>query len=100
MPNISWAEFSWDRGFPESKSDIKNKNIFLKFPEINQFPKETHLEFLVISEKKNSLRRAAFSVIDSIFDFQNLMVNVNIQSFCSPPAERRRKICNFTESNY
>ena len=52
----------------------------------------------VISEKKISLRRATFSVTDSISDFPKFNGKRAHPEFLLrlPPAERRRKICNFT----
>ena len=44
-----------------------SKNIFLKFPEIDQFSKETHLEFLVISE---NFQPAASHIFCNRFNFR------------------------------
>ena len=57
--------------FPETAVFLRpsptSKTKFIKFPEIEQFPKETHLEFLVISE---NFQPAASHIFCNRFNFR------------------------------
>ena len=72
-PIVPELNFHGTAVFLRPSPDIKNKNRVLKF--------------LVISEKNQPPTSRIFCNRFN-FDFQNLMVNVNIQSFCSAPPPR------------